>query len=120
MTEQTHHATLSPAEEVFVASLGGIEIARTSDAVILQEVSPRKTYLPVVYFPLADVDADCLTPSGHTSFCPIKGQASYYSLVVADDRRENAAWFYPDPLPMVAGIKDHVAFYGDKVEVGPA
>ena len=120
MTEQTHHATLSPAEEVFVASLGGVEIARSGKAVILQEVSPRKTYLPVIYFPLEDVDPACLTPSEHTSFCPIKGEAGYYAVSAAGELRENAAWFYAEPLPMVAGIKGHLAFYRDKVEVGPA
>ena len=117
MGEVEHRASLSPAGETYVARLGGVEIARSSRAVILQEVSPRKTYQPVVYFPLADVDVDCLKASDHTSFCPIKGEAGYYSLEAGGEVRENAAWFYREPLAMVAGVKDHLAFYPDKVLV---
>ena len=117
MTEPVHWATVSPASRPQIAKIGNTVIARSSRALVLNEVSARKTYQPVVYFPLADVDADCLKPSDHTSFCPIKGEAAYYSLEAGGEVRENAAWFYPEPLPMVAGVKDHLAFYPDKVLV---
>ena len=120
MTEAMHRAVLSPAAQTYVARLGEVEIARSEKAVILEEVSPRKTYPPMVYFPLEDVDAAVLRPSDHTSFCPIKGEAGYYSIQAGGETCENAAWFYPEPLPMVAGIKGHVAFYHDRVTIANA
>ncbi|NIA70922.1 DUF427 domain-containing protein [Pelagibius litoralis] len=117
MTEQEHNAHVSPADAPYVAKVGGTVIARSDRAVILQEVSPRKTYPPVIYFPLEDVEQRHLLASDHHSFCPIKGDAGYYSLRTGGETLENAVWFYPDPLPMVAGVKGHVAFYPDRVTV---
>lgn len=120
MSEAAHRATVSPASKRQIAKVGDTVIARSSRAVILAEVSPRKTYPPVVYFPLEDVDQSCLRASTHTSFCPIKGEAGYYTIAAGGATLENAAWFYPKPLAMVAEVKDHVAFYRDKVTVEEA
>jgi uncharacterized protein (DUF427 family) len=70
----------------------------------------------VQYVPLADVDADVLVPSDHTSYCPFKGDATYYSLQVGDDVAPAAAWTYVAPHDAVAAVKDHVAFYPDRVD----
>ena len=63
------------------------------------------------------VDLSLLTPSERTTYCPYKGDASYYSIPGDDERGINAVWFYADPYPAVAAIKDHVAFYADRVDL---
>lgn len=64
-----------------------------------------------VYFPPNTVIEGRLKPSDHTSFCPWKGTASYYHVEVDGKVNENAAWYYPQPKPAAANIKDHVAFW---------
>jgi uncharacterized protein (DUF427 family) len=69
------------------------------------------------YFPLTAVNAALLEPSTHTSVCPWKGTANYYSLKVGDARNPNAVWYYADPKPAAAQIKGRVAFWkGVKVD----
>jgi len=63
------------------------------------------------YFPAASLDPAVIHPSQHTSVCPWKGTARYYTLEVGGARNENAVWFYPDPKPAAAAIKDRVAFW---------
>jgi uncharacterized protein (DUF427 family) len=70
-----------------------------------------------VYFPPATVNDKYLDESSTTSTCPWKGQASYYDVVVDGERITDAAWYYPDPKPDASYIKDHIAFYTDKVTV---
>ncbi|KAL0944396.1 DUF427 domain protein [Colletotrichum truncatum] len=70
-----------------------------------------------VYFPPSSVKSDVLQKTDHTTFCPWKGTASYYSLKVGDDKLDNAAWYYPTPLDAAKEIKGHVAFYKSKVTV---
>jgi uncharacterized protein (DUF427 family) len=69
------------------------------------------------YFPPAAVDEAVLRPSATTSKCPWKGTAHYYSLVVDGAENRDAAWYYPDPKPAAAEIKDRIAFWRG-VEVG--
>ncbi len=63
------------------------------------------------YFPPESIDKDFFEASDHTSVCPWKGTASYFSLVVNGERNENAAWTYPNPKDAASEIKDHVAFW---------
>ncbi len=63
------------------------------------------------YFPEAAVNNDYLRPSEHTSFCPWKGTAHYYSLNVDGAENENAAWYYPDPREKAVAIKNRIAFW---------
>jgi uncharacterized protein (DUF427 family) len=70
------------------------------------------------YFPPDAVPAKFLKPSNHTTICPWKGTAHYYHVEVDGMRNENAAWYYPDPKPAAAEIKDRIAFWkGVRVEV---
>ncbi len=70
-----------------------------------------------VYFPPDSLVSAHFEASEHTSFCPWKGTASYYDVVVDGERNDKAAWFYPDPKEKAANIKDHVAFWnGVEVE----
>jgi uncharacterized protein (DUF427 family) len=95
-----------------VVKIGGKTVADTSAALTLREAS----YPPVRYIPRRDVDMTALTRSEHTSYCPYKGDASYYSIPVGGDRSVNAVWTYETPFEAVAQIKDYVAFYPDRVD----
>jgi uncharacterized protein (DUF427 family) len=69
------------------------------------------------YFPASSVRAEYLRPSETHSVCPWKGTASYHDIEVNGQRNPDAAWFYPDPKPAAAQIKDHVAFWkGVRIE----
>lgn len=63
------------------------------------------------YFPRDDVDPSVLEKSGTMSVCPWKGSAHYYTLEWDGERNEDAAWYYPDPKPEAARIKDRIAFW---------
>lgn len=63
------------------------------------------------YFPPEDVRMELLAPSATTSTCPWKGLASYHSVIVDGATNADAAWYYPDPKPAAAEIKDHIAFW---------
>jgi uncharacterized protein (DUF427 family) len=111
-----HPITVAPASSRVTVQSGGTPVADTTAALALQEAS----YPTVYYIPLADVRADVLKPSDHTTYCPYKGDASYYSLVTADGEVADAVWYYPEPYPAVAEIAGHVAFYADKVDITAA
>lgn len=64
-----------------------------------------------VYFPPSAIVRAHFEPSDHTTHCGWKGTASYYHVVVDGEKNENAAWYYADPLPAAANIRDHVAFW---------
>jgi uncharacterized protein (DUF427 family) len=63
------------------------------------------------YFPAGALKRECLQPSATTSVCPWKGQASYYSLKVGGAVNADAVWYYPDPKPAAAAVRDRVAFW---------
>jgi len=69
------------------------------------------------YFPVEAVDATRLKPSDTTTVCPWKGTAHYFSVVVDGAENHDAAWYYPDPKPAAAEIRDRIAFWKG-VEVG--
>ena len=107
-----HPITLTPNRERVLVRVGGALIADTREALILQEAS----YPPVQYIPRRDVDMVALTRSAHTTYCPYKGDASYYSVAAGGDRASNAVWTYETPFEAMAQIKDYVAFYPDRVD----
>ena len=92
--------------------LGGQTVADSTDARIMLETR----HTPVYYLPRADVRMDLAERTDHESFCPFKGEASYWTLVVGDQSAENAMWSYEQPFAEVAGIRDYMAFYGDRVD----
>ena len=95
-----------------VVKVGGKIIADTSAALTLREAS----YPPVQYIPRRDVDMAALMHSEHTSYCPYKGDASYYGIPAGGDRSRNAVWTYEAPFEAMAQIKDYIAFYSDRVD----
>jgi uncharacterized protein (DUF427 family) len=95
-----------------VVAVAGRVIADTCAALTLREVH----YPAVQYIPRKDVDMAQLTRSDRTTYCPYKGDAAYYSTPVGGERSIDAVWSYKTPYAAVAGIKDHVAFYPDRVD----
>lgn len=63
------------------------------------------------YFPADSVVWEHLTGTDHTTACPWKGRASYYSVTVDGETADNAAWTYESPKEAAAEIEGHVAFY---------
>ena len=99
--------TLKPAGKPLRAVFGGEIVAESDAALVLAETG----YPPRIYFPPGSVRMDLLTPSPHTSRCPWKGTAAYWTLSAGGKTLENAAWAYPEPLAELAAIKDYVSFY---------
>jgi uncharacterized protein (DUF427 family) len=107
-----HPITVSPAARRIVVKAGGKVIADSAHALVLQEAS----YPPVYYIPREEVDMAALERTTHSSHCPYKGDASYFSIPGGGDRARNAVWSYEQPHAAVADIKDHLAFYPDRVD----
>jgi len=95
-----------------VVTVAGRVIADTRNALTLREAR----YAPVQYIPLRDVDMTLLAPTDHATYCPYKGDASYFSIPAGGERATNAVWSYEAPYEAVAVIKDHLAFYPDRVD----
>jgi uncharacterized protein (DUF427 family) len=95
-----------------VITVGGKVIADTVEALTLSEAS----YAAVQYIPRRDVDMTALARSDHTTYCPYKGEASYFSIPIGGERSTNAVWTYETPFLAMAAIKDYVAFYPDRVD----
>jgi len=108
-----HPITVSEAAVRVVVRHGGRVIADSRSALTVREAD----HPPVHYLPRADVDLSALAASDHTSYCPFKGEASYFSVVGAGDVGTNAVWSYEDPYDAVSEIKGYLAFYANRVEV---
>jgi uncharacterized protein (DUF427 family) len=108
-----HPITIEATAERVTVRAGGRVVAETTSALRLSEAS----YPPVYYVPLADVDASLIRRSDAHTYCPFKGDASYYDIVLGDVDVADAIWTYEQPYPAVAEIAGHVAFYRHLVEI---
>jgi uncharacterized protein (DUF427 family) len=95
-----------------VVSVAGHVIADTRNALTLRE----SDYSPVQYIPRKDVDFTQLEQTNHATYCPYKGECSYYSVPAGGKKSVDAVWTYEDPYPAVAQIKEHVAFYPERLD----
>jgi len=107
-----HPITVAPTLGRVVVRAGGRVVADSLSALTLTEGS----YPPVQYIPRADVDMALLARTDHTTHCPYKGDASYFSIPAGGDRAANAVWSYETPHDAVARIAGHVAFYPNRVD----
>lgn len=107
-----HPITIEKNASRVVVSVAGRVIADTRDALTLREAS----YPAVQYIPRKDVDMTLLERTAHGTYCPYKGDSAYYSIPVGGERSANAVWTYEAPYEAVSVIKDHVAFYPDRVD----
>lgn len=90
----------------------GIIIADTRIAKRVLETS----HPPVYYIPPEDVKTEMLSPADNHSFCEWKGHADYYHLNAADKQVRYACWYYPEPVPKFASLKNYMAFYAQKMD----
>ncbi len=107
-----HPITISPTAGRVTIKVAGRVIADTNAALALKEAS----YPAVQYIPREDVDMSLLVRTDHATYCPYKGDCSYFDLSSAGERRTNAVWSYEAPFAAVAAIKDHLAFYPERVD----
>jgi uncharacterized protein (DUF427 family) len=107
-----HPITIAANPARVVVSIAGRVVADTREALTLREAS----YPAVQYIPRRDVDMSLLERTGHATFCPYKGDCAYFSIPLGGDRSANAVWTYEAPYPAVAAIKDHLAFYPNRID----
>jgi uncharacterized protein (DUF427 family) len=107
-----HPITIERNPKRVTVTLGGTVIADTTDALILREAH----YPPVQYIPRKDVSMDALERSATETYCPYKGDAAYFSIPAGGSRSTDAIWTYEAPFEAVAEIKDHLAFYPERVD----
>lgn len=107
-----HPIDVKPSKDHVVVRVADRAVADTKRSLSLQEAN----YPVVHYIPREDVDMSLLERTDHHTYCPYKGDASYYSIPSAGDRGTNAVWTYEHPYDSVAPIKDHLAFYSTRVD----
>ncbi|MBV8928295.1 MAG: DUF427 domain-containing protein [Mycobacteriaceae bacterium] len=109
-----HPITVEPTDGHVTVRVNGEVIADTDAALTLQEA----TYPAVQYVPIGDVNQSLLRSTDTATYCPFKGDASYYSVTTSSGHVvDDAIWTYQNPYPAVAAIAGHVAFYPDKAEI---
>ncbi|HKU39510.1 MAG TPA: DUF427 domain-containing protein [Polyangiales bacterium] len=107
-----HPISIEPNPQRVVVRVAGRTIADTRHALKLREAS----YPPVQYIPRADVDMSALARTAHSTHCPYKGDANYYSIVLEGREAKNAVWTYESPYPAVGAIREYLAFYPNRVD----
>jgi uncharacterized protein (DUF427 family) len=125
MSQQTHTTTKTPKipgpdhpitiernPKRVVVSIGGTVLADSRNALILREAG----YGAVQYIPREDVEMTLLERSAHATYCPYKGESAYFSIPSGGERAINAVWTYEVPYDAVAAIRNHLAFYPDRVD----
>jgi uncharacterized protein (DUF427 family) len=115
-----HQVSTNPSTAHVKVLLGGEVIADTREAVELHESvgEGKKTVAPVVYYiPRKDVKMERLARTAHSTHCPFKGDASYFSVV---NGPQDAVWSYESPYDEMLAIKERLAFYPDKFEIKPS
>jgi len=103
LTLNGHHVTVRA---------GGRLIAESDRALNLKEAS----YPVVIYIPRADADMSLLQATTHTTYCPYKGDCSYFTIPAGGDKAVNAVWSYEQPYDSVREIAGYLAFYPDRID----
>ena len=107
-----HPITIERNPARVVVTVAGRVIADTREALTLSEAH----YSAVQYIPRKDVHMTLLSRTDRATYCPYKGDASYFSIPMGGERSTDAVWTYETPYAAVADIKDHLAFYPDRVD----
>jgi uncharacterized protein (DUF427 family) len=108
-----HPITIEQTDQRFIVTLHEQVVADSTATLTLREAA----YPSVQYFPISDVDEALLTASSTSTYCPFKGDASYYSLTVSGADVADAVWTYEEPYPAVEAISGYLAFYPDRVTI---
>ena len=101
-----------PVPQRIRAVVGGETIVDSREAKLLHEAG----HLPVYYFPRHEVRFDLLEPTETRTWCPHKGEASYWSIVTGEQRIDDAVWAYREPLESALFLAEHTALYWDRVD----
>jgi uncharacterized protein (DUF427 family) len=114
-----HPITITHSGDRILVRVADRTIVDTRGALLLKETS----YPGVYYLPRSDADMSLLAKTDHTTYCPYKGECSYYSIPAGGERSQNAVWSYETSYPSVVQIKEYLAFYPnrvDSIDVNPA
>jgi uncharacterized protein (DUF427 family) len=115
-TKPEHRVALLPETRRIRVSFAGTVIADSRETVRCEESGHE----PVHYFPAKDVRVDLMRPTDHRTYCPFKGDCSYWTIEVAAaggrKQSENAVWAYSAPYDEANGLADHYAFYKSRVD----
>jgi uncharacterized protein (DUF427 family) len=107
-----HPITISPDGGKVRVTVAGRIVAESRRALRLEE----KGYPPVYYLPRSNADMSLLVRTTHYTYCPFKGDCTYYSIPVGEAKSEYAVWTYEKPHEAVTEIKEHLAFYPSRVD----
>jgi uncharacterized protein (DUF427 family) len=107
-----HKVELIKSDKPVRVIFNGDVLADSRRTIIVEESG----YRPVYYFPREDARMNYMQRTDHHTYCPFKGEASYYTLAVGDKKKENAVWTYEEPYDEVRELKDYIAFYADRVD----
>ena len=107
-----HPIDITPTKGRVTVNVNGIRVADTREALTLKEAA----YAPVQYIPRKDVDMTQLQRTAHQTYCPYKGECSYYSIPAGGERSVNAVWTYENPYAAASAIREYLAFYPDRVD----
>ncbi len=107
-----YRVDLEPGPRRLRVIFNGKTVADSKHALIVHETAHQ----PVYYLPRDDVRMHLMERTDHHTYCPFKGEASYWTLRAGDRTTENGAWSYEDPFDEVAGLADYVSFYRDAVD----
>ena len=105
--DASHPITVEPTGKHVRVLVGDRVIGESDNALTLQEAS----YPPALYVPVDDLDRSLLSTTDTSTYCPYKGEASYYAITTDDVTVDDAGWYYAEPYDAVAAIANHVAFY---------
>jgi uncharacterized protein (DUF427 family) len=107
-----HPIAIERIDHHIVVTVAGRIVADTKSALSLKEAG----YPPVLYIPRRDVDMSLLQITDHSTYCPYKGDCTYYSVPSGGEKSTNAAWSYESPYASVSIIGHHLAFYPGRVD----
>ena len=108
--EALHYAVIESSTDKYIVKYDGKIVAESEKVQILREHNKGKSYAPVIYFPRDALDFTTLLKTNHETYCPIKGEANYWTLLEV----ENAVWSYEDPMQELLAIKSYIAFDKNK------
>lgn len=107
-----HPISITQSDRRIIVKVAGQLVADTNAALRLEEAS----YPSVLYIPRADVDMSKLQHTAHSTYCPYKGDCSYYSIPSGGAKSSNAVWSYEKPYASVIKIRQYLAFYPTRVD----
>jgi uncharacterized protein (DUF427 family) len=108
-----HKITISTVPGEVVVEFEGVELVRSSDALLLEETN----HAPVHYIPIDHIHPEFLRDSSHVTRCPFKGKARYWNIRVGNHEIDNALWAYEMPYDEVLELAGLAAFHPGKVKV---